>query len=233
LTIFAGLHGAGTQAVDLVLGDRALLDRLYRDTRHLLAWQAVIEVHAIDMQTPKSLGGCKVFEIAGVDFFDPKRILSNQLIVDDRQISELIDMLPSDDFIDASDPFRTSIININEYKLRNSKHRGNIIKARNPKKDQQRDLGVLTRHSDDSVVPEPPLNQEVYMDIAKPSARRARFGRPRKGDNNELFSKRLQIVLSERDVQSIEAIMTATGAATMSEVIRAAIDKERERLGLK
>ena len=71
LTIFAGLHGAGTRAIEKVLNDPPLIDKIHREIRHLLAWQAVIQVHARNSEVPKSIGHYRVFEIANIDFDNP------------------------------------------------------------------------------------------------------------------------------------------------------------------
>lgn len=61
----AGLHGAGTRAIDLVLRDRQLLERVERETRNLPGWQFFCEVIASDNETPTELGETLLREING------------------------------------------------------------------------------------------------------------------------------------------------------------------------
>jgi len=68
ITNFAGLHGAGTRAVHRVLQNEFLLSNLYRKTRSLSGWQALIPVTAKDHETPLSVGEPTVVPIEGVDF---------------------------------------------------------------------------------------------------------------------------------------------------------------------
>jgi hypothetical protein len=78
----AGLCGAGTRAIDLVLRDQHLLERLERETRGLVGWQLFGEVFT-DNETPKSLGEVKVREIKGADFDSVRYSVRSQLFLRD------------------------------------------------------------------------------------------------------------------------------------------------------
>jgi len=68
LVSVAGLRGPGTRAIDLLLRNERLLDRLYRDTRGLTGWQFLAEVSDVVEDVPRSLREMSVRELTGVQF---------------------------------------------------------------------------------------------------------------------------------------------------------------------
>jgi len=70
IMIVAGLHGAGTRSIDLVLQEPKLLDELIKRTKSYSGWQALIRVDKLDptKEKPLQLGERAVVEITNVNF---------------------------------------------------------------------------------------------------------------------------------------------------------------------
>lgn len=239
LTIFSGLRGAGTRAIDLLLKDAHLIERLYRDTRNLLAWQAIIEVRARDTQFAESLGLYRVFEISNINFDDARNVVRPNLMLNDDRILELVRLLPPKDEIDFSDVTATGIANLHSYKLQKLLRRGTVSRV-SKSLSSTNDPGRLTRQPGDRLAPEPLHHEEVEMNLTsdKRGSReikqmRRQQGRPPKVKSDASLTRRLQILLSDRDIEAIEAIMEASGVTSMGQVIRDAVHKEFERLAAK
>jgi hypothetical protein len=64
----AGLHGPGTLAIDLVLKNERLVDRLERETRSFVSWQMVAAVEKIVGGVPLELGEIRIREVTGAAF---------------------------------------------------------------------------------------------------------------------------------------------------------------------
>lgn len=89
----AGLRPAGTRALDFVLRNRRLLERLERSTRQFVGWQLFAEVVAKDAETPISLHDeVIVREIRGVDFDSvrystlSRLLLDKEAVIDDQEL---------------------------------------------------------------------------------------------------------------------------------------------------
>jgi hypothetical protein len=79
----AGLHAEGTIALDWVLRDTRLLERLERDTRNLDGWQFFAEVKMDRSNRPLSLGETAIREITGAKFDATQYLrLSQSLLAD-------------------------------------------------------------------------------------------------------------------------------------------------------
>lgn len=77
----AGLHGAGTRAIDFVLRDGRLLETIERQTRGLVGWQLFVEVHSTHDETPIGLRDVQVREIRGADFDSLRYSARNKLFI--------------------------------------------------------------------------------------------------------------------------------------------------------
>lgn len=77
----AGLHGAGTRAIDFILRNEKLLQRIERETRSLVGWQTFVEVKSIDTEIPVGLGDLKVREIKGLDFDSIRHFIRSRLFL--------------------------------------------------------------------------------------------------------------------------------------------------------
>lgn len=229
LTIFAGLHGAGTRAIELVLKDPSLLERMERQTRNLHAWQAIIAVESRNKIIPMSLGDLKIAEISAIDFDNPTNHICDRLVLGEENINKLIALLPPRHQIDFTDPAVTGIdkiINIEDYKStqQNIPDILEIGMARAP--TSPRNLGRLISRSEAGAVDEPLYPKEAHMNKPKEIGEawpRRRLGRPPKEKNKMSLTKSLLITLSERDVEMINEIMGITGVASMAQVIRDSI----------
>ncbi|MDR3571039.1 MAG: hypothetical protein P4L81_02475 [Candidatus Pacebacteria bacterium] len=68
LVVVSGLHGIGTRAINILLGDLPILDRLFKKTHSIVGgWQALFEIKRIDLTTNQpieiSFNEDHVFEI--------------------------------------------------------------------------------------------------------------------------------------------------------------------------
>lgn len=238
LTIFSGLHGAGTRAIDLVLTDAPLMEQLYRDTRHLLAWQAIIEVRARDIEFPESLGLYRVFEITNINFDDPNNLVRANLLLTESRIMELVRLLPPRHEIDFTDAAATGIVNLQSYKLAKVLGRGIVAQGKFPKSHASKtDPGRPKRRAGDRSALGPLHNREANMNLASEKSEgqetkqtRRRWGRPPKPKSDASLSHRLQIMVSSRDIEMIETIIELSGVASMGQVVRDAIHREHERV---
>ena len=96
--VVAGLHGAGTRAIDLLLTseNQGLLDRLHRDTKDFAGWQAICRVFARDSETPAALDDfdVRIFEIKNVDLDRVRASIGDELFLNVSRIKQLINVLP-------------------------------------------------------------------------------------------------------------------------------------------
>lgn len=238
LTIFSGLHGAGTRAIDLVLSDTPLMELLYRDTRHLLAWQCIVEVRPRNLEFPDSLGLYRVFEITNINFEDPNNLLRANLLLTESRIIELIRLLPPSHEIDFSDSVATGfVLNLQSHRLAKMLGRGITPLGKFPKSQSSTtDPGGPKRRSGDRSALGPLHNREANMKFAnegesqQAKQTRRRWGRPPKPKNDASLTRRLQVMVSSRDLEMIETIIELSGVASMGQVVRDAIHREHERV---
>jgi hypothetical protein len=234
VTIFSGLHGAGTRAVDLVLKNERLLERLRRETRGLAAWQSIIEVQSDDQELPISIGDHRSFEI-NLNQVSKGYDLRNRLFLSAADIHQLLGMSPPSGPINVSDPYATSMENVewlDDHRLPKGEGRGKTIPG--DRRLTRSDPPTPERRADLPVTFEPRFENEGLMNMAGPESTgrpRRRWGRPPMPDSSVKLSNRTSIMFSDHDLTMIEAIIDATGAASVSQVIRDALRRDFARLG--
>lgn len=233
LTIFAGLHGAGTRAIDLVLRDVSLLERLYRETRNFLAWQALIEVHARDFEKPLSIGHFRIFEISNVDFGVMGDLVRASLLFDESRTDELLHMLPTNKNIDRKDPVATGITRLSDYA---KTRRRAMLQTSGQKSVPINDLSTAERLNSRSGIGaaiEPLFREEASMQSpakTDPSSNARRWGRPPKPKSDTSLLRRLTVMVSDQDMAMVEALMKETGVASWGQAVRDSIKRDYERL---
>lgn len=83
----AGLHGAGTRAIDLVLKNQELLEKIERESRFFVGWQLFVEVESRGGEKPLNIGAAEVREIKGADFDDLRYHTRGQLLLRSEEAS--------------------------------------------------------------------------------------------------------------------------------------------------
>lgn len=246
LTIFSGLHGAGTRAIELVLQDERLLERIYRATKAFLGWQIIIEVGTRDTHTPNSIGDFKAYETIGIDFDDPQKQVRKRLHLEYRQIKALIDMLPPEQEVDLTDPSNTGVIKLDEHKLWKKRHHGKLVAdqtqrrspssaaSNSPHQPGPRRLNAPSARS--RALREPRQSNEANMNptalasinLAKTVKRRP--GRPLKEKSEATLTRRFGLLLTNEDLNRLEEVMRYHGLGSMGQAIRDIIRKEHQSL---
>jgi hypothetical protein len=93
LVVIGGRHGHGTEAIDFVLRDARLLEKLARQTNDLPAWQALIPVTVGD-QGPTSVGDCTIFELS-YDFARLGKLLETTPFLSDSEQTAFVPAWPA------------------------------------------------------------------------------------------------------------------------------------------
>jgi hypothetical protein len=238
LTIFSGLHGAGTRAIDLVFRDQRLLERIYQRTKRLLGWQTVIQVTAKNTHTPESVGDFTTFELTGIDFDHPKSHVRNHLQLDQKRIKNLIEMLPPNEEVDLSDSSITGlVIELEEHdfwkrrfhrktrkelsrpgaKPSASESRGPVRSRRAPSSRMHSD-STYGRHT-----AEISTNRTDIAAAKSTMVVKRRPGRPPKEKSDATLTHRFALLLSEEDIARVNSIMQREGLGSMGQAIRDAI----------
>jgi hypothetical protein len=176
LTIFSGLHGAGTRAINFLFANPRILETLCRATHDKPAWQAIFEVEPIDKEFLKSIGDHRVREISNIDFRQPDKLIRDNLILSSTQadkLIKLISMLPQK--IDPTDIACTSIVNLYNHRLWNRHSRANVVSAEIA--DHQ--YPELPSRRSEGGAASGPLSNEAKMNAVPPNQiARKRWGRP-------------------------------------------------------
>jgi hypothetical protein len=238
LVVIAGLHSAGTRAVEFVLrNDQGILDHIYNRARHFVGWQALVEVKATGRQRPEGIADATVFEIRNVDFDRVVRSIRSRLFLDKAEIEMLLQELPQDGGIDPSDPSTTSmVIPLYKHRLQNRSISSMVPKGSSASLALGRDAATSTsgRHARRSreLAPDPPARGTgmSHAKYGKSENESVRKGRPPKGQPHSVRLHLFQVNLSDADEQRLEDIMQMSGVASKAEVIRQAVRELHQRL---
>jgi hypothetical protein len=252
ITNFAGLHGAGTRAVHRVLQNEFLLSNLYRKTRSLSGWQALIPVTAKDHETPLSVGEPTVVPIEGVDFDEVQNSIRVSMVLSDERIAELMELLPDGKQVEFSSPLlKDVLIILEEERHRRLNYRRKCERLYSAYSSSIEQLGGLQSSvsiseapggaSGKGAQPGTPRSREVQMRtvIKTPPSKgfghperqaKRRRGRPSKEDRASVKSFRFDLRLGQTDVDRLERLASYLEAPSMAEVIRLAIREYEHRL---
>jgi hypothetical protein len=238
VTVFAGLHPAGTRAIDLILSSPHLLEELSRKTRRLPAWQALIEVRAGDSEYPISVGGVHVFEISNVDFDDPNLRIRKRLMLDEATVAYLAKLLPrtDGDQVDYLDSMVTGMVGLHPRKLYKYLRDSMLLDGIPPAIDSKPIDSVRPRRRaiDRLTLESPPIGIPVSSNptLRSSQTRHRRPGRPKSMKTSASLVHRLEIRLSDDDLEMLAQMQSLSGGS-MGQAIRDAIRNKYERLKTK
>jgi hypothetical protein len=244
LTIFSGLHSAGTRAIDLLLKDDALLWQLMAKTRKMPAWQAIIEVKADGFENPLALGESAVFEFAKAKFDDPKLSIRKNMFIDLEAMTGVAGPASVEMRVApkrSSDAREFELCKSDLYKtptsaILSSEHPAAQRPAALPESHENQPIpSGKARRFREGAKRKPREHSEAKMSdvnagLTAASTPQGHRGRPAKAKSEAVGCK---FWSRPRTSSEIQFIQDHTSAESMGEVIRDAVRAEYERLALK